>query len=62
MDIKVTIAFLVILSLRSSESSPSSAVGGVWCPAADSCNNVFWAPCVKREGRGAGCNFINFFL
>lgn len=50
MDIKVAIAFLVILSLRSRESSSFSAVGGM-VSCCGICRDVFRVPCVKRRGK-----------
>lgn len=64
MDIKVTVDFLFILSLRSKvfESSPFPAVWGE--SYMDLCKDVFWGPTCKEQGEGqdAVCNFINFFL
>ena len=51
MDIKVAIAFLVFLSLRSRESSSFSAVGGGMVSCCGICRDVFRAPCVKRRAK-----------
>lgn len=51
MDIKVVVSLLVILSLRSRDSSSFCAVGGGMVFCCGICRDVFRAPCVKRRGK-----------